>query len=488
MDVHKTPYLKSLSNRGHIKGSTLTSKATNKPLCHFFGGLRYALAPSERWRRAHKLPELYSYGTRENPGQHEGLSSVCPQPGFLGPADESLWSEDCFHCNIWVPVEEPPKGGWPVLNRWSWLQFGTPNTFYSASLLGESSFKAVVIKPAYRVNLFGFLYSSELEEDAASAGETVGNHGFWDQRLALEWIKENVHLFGGNPKKITISGYSAGAYSVFHQLSHDLRQPPSKSIISQACIWSNGPGVQPKQPQETQIQFNQLLSALNIPLSLSAREKISRLRSIPAKTLLNAVNTIQIHQFRPTTDGAFISPTLLKSLDDGSFARALKARNIRIILGECKDEHFLYSIWYPPTSDTRDALYSRLLADYPKSSVDALMSIYTPTSSLPAGYKNWTDLFGKIYANMQVHTLQRGLVHSLASAGAEHLLYRYRIEFRAKCADELLRPEWEVTHTADVPLWFYGNRSTLTEDEKGIAARAIVEPFTRFVNGEENGC
>lgn len=111
MDVHKTPYLKSLSNRGHIKGSTLTSKATNKPLCHFFGGLRYALAPSERWRRAHQLPELYSYGTREHPGQHEGLSSVCPQPGFLGPADESAWSEDCFHCNVWVPIEEPPKGG-----------------------------------------------------------------------------------------------------------------------------------------------------------------------------------------------------------------------------------------------------------------------------------------------------------------------------------------------------------------------------------------
>lgn len=64
--------------------------------------------------------------------------------------------------------------------------------------------------PAYRLNLFGFLYSSELEQDAASVGETVGNHGFWDQRLALEWTKENAHLFGGNGNNITISGYSAG--------------------------------------------------------------------------------------------------------------------------------------------------------------------------------------------------------------------------------------------------------------------------------------
>jgi len=91
-----------------------------------------------------------------------------------------------------------------------WLQFGSPNGFNAGALLGETDFNAVVVMPAYRVNLFGFLYSAELAEDAASVGETVGNHGFWDQRLALEWTKENIHLFGGNPDNITISGYSAG--------------------------------------------------------------------------------------------------------------------------------------------------------------------------------------------------------------------------------------------------------------------------------------
>jgi carboxylesterase type B len=91
-----------------------------------------------------------------------------------------------------------------------WLQFGSPNGFNAGALLGETNFNAVVVMPAYRVNLFGFLYSAELADDAASVGETVGNHGFWDQRLALEWTKENIQLFGGNPDNITISGYSAG--------------------------------------------------------------------------------------------------------------------------------------------------------------------------------------------------------------------------------------------------------------------------------------
>jgi carboxylesterase type B len=91
-----------------------------------------------------------------------------------------------------------------------WLQFGSPNGFNAAALIGETEFKAVFVLPAYRVNVFGFLYSSELEQDAAEVGETVGNHGFWDQRLALEWTKENISLFGGSPEQITISGYSAG--------------------------------------------------------------------------------------------------------------------------------------------------------------------------------------------------------------------------------------------------------------------------------------
>jgi carboxylesterase type B len=64
--------------------------------------------------------------------------------------------------------------------------------------------------PAYRLGVFGFLCSSEIEQDAASVGETLGNHGFWDQRLALEWTRDNIALFEGNPLQVTISGYSAG--------------------------------------------------------------------------------------------------------------------------------------------------------------------------------------------------------------------------------------------------------------------------------------
>ena len=112
MEQTPHPYTLSLAHRGYIQGSTLTS-STGSPLCRYFGGLRYALAPGQRWSRAIKLPPSYTYGTKERPGVHgaDVCANVCPQPGFRGPADETNWSEDCFQCNVYVPVGEVPEGG-----------------------------------------------------------------------------------------------------------------------------------------------------------------------------------------------------------------------------------------------------------------------------------------------------------------------------------------------------------------------------------------
>lgn len=344
--------------------------------------------------------------------------------------------------------------------------------------------------PAHRVNLFGFLYSTELEQDATLAGETVGNHGFWDQRLALEWIQENIKLFGGNPDSITISGYSAGGNSVFHQLAYDLRQPDEKSIIRQACIWSNSPAVQPKHPVETQDQFNELLSALNIPFSMPESEKIAHLRSLSAKELLDAAKTIQLHQFRPTTDGGFVSPSLFQSLDNGEFAQKILSRNIRIMVGECADERFLYSTWFPPQVNTLSALRTRLTADYPKHIVDAVIAHYYPSEQLPSHCRDWKDdAWGYIYADMQVHRMQRGLAyslkHNLGDVDASQQLFRYRIEWRAKCIDSSMPIEWGATHSSDYPIWFFGNGNVLESGEKEIIREAFIEPLTRFIHRNE---
>ncbi|KAE8383038.1 Alpha/Beta hydrolase protein [Aspergillus bertholletiae] len=486
MEPLRSPYLKSLEHRGFVQGVTLTDRTSNSPWCHYFGGLRYALPPTERWRKAQRLPPSYSYGTKDHPGQCAGAAGVCPQPSFPGLSLGEGWGEDCFQCNVWVPAGEPPKNGWPVLVfiHGGFLQFGTPNVFSAGALLGEAAFNAIIVMPAYRLGVFGFLYSSELEHDAATVSEPVGNQGFWDQRLALEWTRDNITLFGGNPSQITISGYSAGAYSVFYQLSYDIHLPEDQSIIKQACIWSNSPVAQPKAPTSAQTQFDELLSALDIPLTLSWADKLAQLRSVPSSKLLSVATGLKVNQFRPTTDSLFIQPTIFQSLDNGNIGRRIAARNIRIMLGECRDEGALYATWYPPQNDL-DSLYNRLLADYPAPIVDKLVKLYYPDGKLPSGCRDWNcDAFGRIYADMQVYKMQRGLVHSLVLGGAAHLLYRYRIEYRLKCADNTIPPEWGVTHSTDQYIWMWGNGSALQTDEKSIIQHALIDPLTRFVHGE----
>jgi carboxylesterase type B len=117
METIRRPHLTNLAHRGTIQGVTISAPSPNsRDLCHYFGGIRYGLAPSQRWRRAKPLPTSFIYGSKNAPGNHNGGAGLCPQPGFLNlsPENPDAWSEDCFQCNIWTPVGNPPAGGWPV--------------------------------------------------------------------------------------------------------------------------------------------------------------------------------------------------------------------------------------------------------------------------------------------------------------------------------------------------------------------------------------
>ena len=70
----------------------------------------------------------------------------------------------------------------------------------------ETGFEAIIVAPAYRLNVFGFIASKELQDEAAQSGEAAGNLGFWDQRIALEWTAKNIGYFGGDAGNITVAG------------------------------------------------------------------------------------------------------------------------------------------------------------------------------------------------------------------------------------------------------------------------------------------
>jgi carboxylesterase type B len=361
------------------------------------------------------------------------------------------------------------------------LQFGSPNDLDLRQFYTGSPCKCIIVAPAYRLNIFGFLASSTLSNECS---DFATNLGFWDQRMALQWTYENISYFGGNASNITVAGYSAGSHSVFHQLSYDLGVPYNKAVIKRVMMLSNGPGMQPKSLEEAQGQYEELLRVLGISTELTPAEQLARLRKIDAKTLIQVSHKMKLHQFRAVSDGSFIRHGLLHELSNGAFARRMKQRGIRMMIGECSDEHFVYGSWLPPKPGY-DNMLQRLEADYPREACKVLMSHYFPDRKLPPQYKSWQAAFGHIYADVQIHALERGMVDALVKHGAGDFIHRYRIEWRAACVDKKYPQSWGATHASDMAIWFCGNGDTLTPEEVKTCEEAFHVPLSAFLEGKQ---
>ena len=246
---------------------------------------------------------------------------------------------------------------------------------------------------------------------------------------------------------------------------------------------SNGPGMQPRSVAETELQYNQLLSRLSISSKLSVSQKLERLRNTPAQNIVHAAGDIALHEFRAISDGVFVRDDLFREINSGDFGKRLKQAGVKIMLGECRDEHRAYAIWRAP-KNSAESMFKRLCADYTPQGCEKLMQIFCPGNVLPDGASDWSEMFGRVYANVQVHCMQRGLLNGLFEAGLQPGtdILRYRINWRIKGAWAPI--EWGVTHATDVPIWFLGNGNILDDDEKAIAKRWL-EPLSSFLKGKD---
>lgn len=256
-------------------------------------------------------------------------------------------------------------------------------------------------------------------------------------------------------------------------------------MIKRAILWSNGSGVQPRGIDQHQQAFDELTTALNIPITAPAAEKLRRLRAQPSEAIVNKLNSLKRSEFRACSDGAFVNKNLISSINTGEFGRRMRTRGVKLLLGDCRDEHFLYRSWRTP-SPSYQAVYQRLCGDYSEEVVQKVLKIYSPNEQLPADCQDWVDLFGKVYSSLQVHSLQRGLVNRLVDSGLEvgRDILRYRIEWRAQCVDAGYPTEWQVSHDTDMAIWFQGNgwAEGLSKEEQ-VVVRPFAKLFADFVAG-----
>lgn len=125
--------------------------------------------------------------------------------GLVGEAT----SEDCLHLAVWTPTTEPPEGGFPVMffmTGGGFIMGGVELPWQIPTSWVERSQSHIIVSVNYRVSIFGFPNARGLKD-----GEK--NLGILDQRIALEWVRDNIAAFGGDPARITQWGRSAGAIS-----------------------------------------------------------------------------------------------------------------------------------------------------------------------------------------------------------------------------------------------------------------------------------
>ncbi|KAM9317086.1 cholinesterase [Gastrophryne carolinensis] len=306
-------------------------------------------------------------------------------PGFSGA---EMWnpntelSEDCLYLNIWIPSPKPRNASVMVWIYGGGFETGTASLdVYDGKFLCRNE-RVIVVSFNYRVGPFGFFAFP-------GNSEAPGNVGLFDQRLALKWVHENIAVFGGNPKSITIFGESAGGASV----SYHLLSPKSHPYFTRA-IMQSGSANAPWGAVSSGEARTRALTLANL-LSCSFRNETEIIACLRSKTpedinekaisVLTQRSLIEIN-FPPAVDGDFLIDLPEHLLQLGQLKK-----DTQILTGVNKDEgsYFLvYQIpWFSKDHQSfinRTQFQESVKLAFPKATELAIDSILFH-------YTNWED-------------------------------------------------------------------------------------------------
>jgi para-nitrobenzyl esterase len=211
--VKNTP---ALAARGPVKltaGQVMGAVSPESENVSRFLGIPFAAPPMGdlRWRPPQAIDPWDGVRSAESFGPAP-TQPIDPMLSLFGLQDGDEMSEDCLHLNVWTPASDANESR-PVM---VWIHGGgfrighAAHRMYNGVRLAERG--VVVVTINYRLNVAGGFAHPLLSEE--SGNDASGNYALLDQIAALQWVRDNISAFGGNPKNVTIFGESAGGRSV----------------------------------------------------------------------------------------------------------------------------------------------------------------------------------------------------------------------------------------------------------------------------------
>ena len=375
---------------------------------------------------------------------------------LLGPV-----SEDCLYLNVWTAARSNERRPVLVYVYGGGFSSGSGDVpVYDGAPLAERGL--VVVNMNYRVGALGFLAHPELTAEHGASG----NYGLLDQVAALEWVRQNIGAFGGDPSRVTVAGQSAGAMSVYLLTA----SPMARGLFQRAVIQS-GPGglaamgvatgsgvVRPRADAEADgIKYANAIGARNL----------SELRRLPASKFVGGGAGVR---FGPVIDGRFLTEN-----PAGTFA-AGRQNDVPTITGLNADEGSASPTYGRMTAEQFRAQATQRLGERASRFLEAYPAA-TDAEARRAQIESARDA--------GVAGFQRLLTERAASARTP--AYAYYFERVIPWPE---RPEFGAFHTSEVP-YVFGTLDKLRRPWTDVDRKLSQTVMSYWINfaakGDPNG-